>query len=111
VAGKTGTAQVVGMEEDEADTGDEPETEQEDGPPKHYRDHALFICFAPVELPTIAVAVVVEHGGHGGQSAAPVAGALLDSYFRHPEMAEPFLSPSSPAVRAATGKKGLGTRG
>jgi penicillin-binding protein 2 len=111
VAGKTGTAQVVGMEEDEADTGDEPETEQEDGPPKHYRDHALFICFAPVESPTIAVAVVVEHGGHGGQSAAPVAGALLDYYFRHPEMAEPFLSPSSPAVRAATGKKGLGTRG
>jgi penicillin-binding protein 2 len=113
VAGKTGTAQVVGMEEDDVDTGDEPETEegQEQSPPRHYRDHALFICFAPVESPTIAVAVVVEHGGHGGQSAAPVAGALLDYYFRHPGMAEPFPSPSLPAWRAAKGKQGSGTTG
>jgi len=36
-------------------------------------DHALFICYAPVEKPTIAIAVVVENGGHGGSTAAPIA--------------------------------------
>ncbi len=80
VAGKTGTAQVVGMEE-------VPTGETVKG--GHHRDHALFVCFAPVEAPTIAIAVVVEHGGHGGESAAPIAGALLEMYFRHPEMAQP----------------------
>jgi len=55
--------------------------------------------------------VVVEHGGHGGQSAAPIAGALMDYYFRHPDMGEPFPSRSLPAVRATNGKEGLGTRG
>ena len=81
IAGKTGTAQVVGMEEIPTTDGKVV---------RRHRDHALFVCFAPVEAPTIAIAVVVEHGGHGGKSAAPIAGALLDMYFRHPEMAKPY---------------------
>ena len=44
------------------------------------RDHALFIAFAPVKEPRIAVAVVVEHGGHGGATAAPIARAIMDHY-------------------------------
>lgn len=107
VAGKTGTAQVVGMEEEQF----EDEAEEVPDQPKHYRDHALFVCFAPVDAPTIAVAVVVEHGGHGGQSAAPIAGALMDYYFRHPDMAEPFPSRSLPAVRAAKGSRQLSAIG
>jgi len=46
-----------------------------------FRDHALFIAFAPYEKPEIAVAVVVEHGEHGGGAAAPVAGQILRKYF------------------------------
>jgi penicillin-binding protein 2 len=49
--------------------------------PWRYRDHALFVCYAPAEDPTIAVAVVVEHGGHGGSDAAPVARKVLEAYF------------------------------
>ncbi len=90
IAGKTGTAQVVGMEEVVTTDGKGV---------KRHRDHALFVCFAPVEAPTIAIAVVVEHGGHGGEAAAPIAGALLDMYFRHPEMAAPY--PKGAALRAA----------
>jgi penicillin-binding protein 2 len=54
---------------------------QEENIPYKYRDHALFICFAPAEDPEIAVAVVVEHGLHGGSSAAPVARAVMQKYF------------------------------
>ncbi|HEX5340160.1 MAG TPA: penicillin-binding protein 2 [Gammaproteobacteria bacterium] len=74
IAGKTGTAQVyrkrlgVFGEEDES------------GIPKHLRDHALFIAFAPVDHPRIAVAVVVEHGGGGGATAAPIARKVMDAY-------------------------------
>ena len=73
IAGKTGTAQVMGIKQDE--TYDEEKLD-----PSH-RDHALFIGFAPVEAPKIAVAVLVEHGGHGGSAAAPVAKAVMDAYF------------------------------
>ena len=44
------------------------------------KDHALFVAFAPVEAPRIAVAVIVENGGSGSGVAAPVARAVLDSY-------------------------------
>ena len=44
------------------------------------RDHALFIAFAPAEAPKLAVAVLVENGGHGSSAAAPVARALFDAY-------------------------------
>jgi penicillin-binding protein 2 len=48
------------------------------------RDHALFIAFAPVDNPRIAVAVIVENGGHGGSVAAPVARDVMDSYLGNP---------------------------
>jgi len=47
----------------------------------HGRDHALFVCYAPVEHPTIAMAIVVENSGHGGSIAAPLAGRVLRRLF------------------------------
>ncbi len=72
VAGKTGTAQVVKLPAD----NDVPE----ELIPWERRDHALFVAFAPVDAPEIAVAVVMEHGGHGGSAAAPVAQAVIAAY-------------------------------
>jgi len=72
VAGKTGTAQNP-----------------------HGKDHALFICFAPVENPRIAVAVLVENAGHGSTAAAPVARKVLEAFF-HPAPPESSVAP--PAV-------------
>ena len=46
-----------------------------------HRDHAWFTSFAPAEKPEIAVTVLVEHGGHGGSAAAPVAKKVLEKYF------------------------------
>ncbi len=72
IAGKTGTAQVFGIKQDE-------EYEEEEVS-KHLRDHALFIGFAPVEEPKIAVAVIVENGGHGSTTAAPIVRKVMDQY-------------------------------
>lgn len=72
VAGKTGTAQVFGMKEDEE--YDEKKIA------KKLRDHALFIGFAPADEPKIAVAVIVENGGSGGAVAAPIARKVMDAY-------------------------------
>lgn len=73
MGGKTGTAQVVGMAQDE-----EYDIETV---AKRRRDQALFVGFAPVENPQIAVGVIVENGEHGSTAAAPVARAVIDSYF------------------------------
>jgi penicillin-binding protein 2 len=73
MGGKTGSAQVVRL--------DQYKHLQEEDIPYKYRDHALFICFAPAEDPEIAVTVVVEHGLHGGSSAAPVAREIMQKYF------------------------------
>jgi penicillin-binding protein 2 len=70
VAGKTGTAQVVQRREGRNDTLS-PEQQ----------DHAWFACFAPASNPEITVVVLVEHGGHGGATAAPVARKVLESYY------------------------------
>ena len=51
--------------------------------PQGDKTHALFICAAPLDNPTIAVAVVLENAGHGGSFAAPIAGALLRRFFGH----------------------------
>lgn len=72
IAGKTGTAQVVGIKQgaryDESRLA------------RHHRDHALFIAYAPADNPKIAIAVLVENGGHGGGTAAPIARAVMDYY-------------------------------
>ncbi len=72
IAGKTGTAQVFTVRQDEE--------YDEDKIDRKLRDHALFIAFAPVEDPRIAVAVLIEHGGHGGAVAAPIARRIMDAY-------------------------------
>lgn len=68
-AGKTGTAQVVSMSQDE-DAVRTPEFDR-------HKDHAWFMGYAPFDRPAIAFAVFVEHGGHGGSAAAPVAAAVI----------------------------------
>jgi penicillin-binding protein 2 len=72
IAAKTGTAQVVGIRQGEkynASAIDE-----------RHRDHALFVAYAPAEAPRIALAVIVENGGHGGSAAGPIARAVMDYY-------------------------------
>jgi penicillin-binding protein 2 len=69
--GKTGTAQVVSKREDDVD---------EEDVPYRLRDHAWFVAFAPDEDPEIALAVFVEHGGHGGSAAAPIAKKAIEAY-------------------------------
>ena len=75
IAGKTGTSQVinVGQEEDY----------EEENIDKKLRDHALFVAFAPADNPQIAVAVVVENGGSGSRTAAPIARKVMDHYLKH----------------------------
>ena len=73
VAGKTGTAQVFSLAQEE-----EYDAEEID---ERLRDHGLFLAYAPADNPRIAVAVIVENGGGGSSVAAPVARKLLDAYF------------------------------
>ncbi len=72
MAGKSGTAQVVSIAQDEE--YDEEELEE------RLRDHALFISFAPFDEPRIAVSVIVENGSSGSGVAAPIAKAVMDQY-------------------------------
>jgi penicillin-binding protein 2 len=72
IAGKTGTAQVFTVKQDEE--------YDEEKVAKKMRDHALFVAFAPVDDPRIAVAVIVENGGHGGSVAAPIAKRIMDAH-------------------------------
>lgn len=66
IAGKTGTAQVVGMAQGSRKS--------------RVEDHAWFVAFAPMDAPQIAVTVLVEHGGHGGSAAAPIAKRVIETY-------------------------------
>ena len=68
VAGKTGTAQVVNR--------------KSYGKDEDFEDNAWFVGFAPYRNPEIVVAAFVEHGGHGGMAAAPIAHAIFDTYYR-----------------------------
>ena len=72
MAGKSGTAQVFSVAQEEEYDEDEIE--------ERLRDHALFIAFAPLEEPRIAVAVIVENGSSGSRVAAPIARAIMDEY-------------------------------
>jgi penicillin-binding protein 2 len=94
-AGKTGTAQVVGIKQNER--YDERRVAE------RHRDHALFIAFAPADAPRIALAVLVENGGHGGSTAAPIARQVLDFYLlgkrpkgAAPEVGDPEAEPGQP---------------
>ena len=77
VAGKTGTAQVVNLKK-------EKEAKAKGEVPWKYRDHAWFVAVAPADAPRITVAVLIEHGGHGGSAAAPIAKTLIEAYLRVP---------------------------
>ncbi|MEO5360484.1 MAG: penicillin-binding protein 2 [Nitrospirota bacterium] len=70
ISGKTGTAQVI--------AGRLKSEKQK----ARFRDHAWFIAYAPSSNPEIAVAVIVEHGGHGGSTAAPIAKEVIEAYFK-----------------------------
>jgi penicillin-binding protein 2 len=72
IAAKTGTAQVVGIRQNEKYNANNIE--------ERHRDHALFIAYAPAEDPTIAISVIVENGGHGGSAAGPIARKVMDYY-------------------------------
>ncbi|RLL53517.1 penicillin-binding protein 2 [Mariprofundus sp. EBB-1] len=69
-AGKTGTAQVIKLSKNKSIDKDIL---------RHHKDHAWFMGYAPYENPQIAIAVFVEHGGHGGSDAAPVAAAVIQA--------------------------------
>jgi penicillin-binding protein 2 len=72
IAAKTGTAQVIGIKQNEK--------YNEKLINERHRDHALFVAYAPAEDPQIALAVIVENGGHGGSAAGPIARKVMDYY-------------------------------
>jgi penicillin-binding protein 2 len=92
MAGKTGTAQVARLQEGVA----------ADELASHLRHHAWFVGWAPLDQPEIVVAVIVEHGGDGSRSAAPVAGRVVEAYLglgQEPEVAD---APDGSAITADT---------
>jgi len=76
VAGKTGSAQVVAR----------PRTGPRENTPRRFLAHGWFLAFAPVDDPKIALVVLVEHGGSGGEAAAPVARRILAEFFGRPSV-------------------------
>jgi len=95
-AGKTGTAQVYSLKGGKYTEG---HVKQE------LRDHALFIAFAPTEQPKIALAILVENGGFGAQTAAPIARKVFDYYLlgKVPNAPPPALPVSAAGGTPATG--------
>ncbi len=87
IAAKTGTAQVIGIKQNEK--------YNEKNIDERHRDHALFVAYAPAEDPKIALAVIVENGGHGGSAAGPIARKVMDYYLlgKLPQV-EPSPAPS-----------------
>ena len=87
-AGKTGTAQVIAMKQNEK--YDESKVAE------RHRDHALFVAFAPADKPRIALGIVVENGGHGSATAAPIARVVIDYYLQGKVPANmPTLNPDA----------------
>lgn len=76
IAGKTGTAQVFSIKQDEKYVEKEVA--------ERLRDHSLFIAFSPPENPRIALAVMAENAGHGSTAAAPIARKMIDQYLGNP---------------------------
>jgi penicillin-binding protein 2 len=77
-AGKTGTAQVIGIAQDKEYKKEEIAEE--------FQDHALFIAFAPVDSPRIAIAIIVENGGGGSKTAAPIARKMFDHFMNNRDL-------------------------
>jgi penicillin-binding protein 2 len=91
LAGKTGTAQVARLQEGVA----------ADELASHLRHHAWFVGWAPLEEPEIVVAAIVEHGGDGSRSAAPVVGKVVEAYLglgQDPTLIEPLDVQAPPDV-------------
>lgn len=97
--GKTGTAQVVRLRDDR---------DRKREIPYRFRDHGLFVGYAPVDDPQIIVAVVVEHGGGGGSAAAPVARKIIASYFgiEEPPVVAAPEEPTEPAAEEPAAEDG-----
>lgn len=103
MAAKTGTAQVIGIKQGEKWHAGSVER-------KHH-DHALFIAYAPVEDPKIAVAVIAENGDWGATTAGPIAKAVIDYYLLHklpPAPAQPGNKPGATTGQATTGQAANG---
>ncbi len=97
MAGKTGTAQVVRLQEG---------VDSEDLAPE-FRHHAWFVGWAPLDEPALVVAVIVEHGGGGGSTAAPVAARVVEAYLGQPvSPSDPKSTP--PPVRTPDSPQGAG---
>jgi penicillin-binding protein 2 len=90
IAGKTGTAQVRSVRQSEA--------EKSSGDWQPTRAHAWFAGWAPAFEPEIAVVVLVEHGGHGGAVAAPIARTIIEGYFTELKHMPMPLEPPSPEL-------------
>lgn len=99
VAGKTGSAQVAGLKQDEK------VAPSQESLPLHLRDHALFVAFAPADNPQIAIGLIAEHGGHGASVAAPVARQMMDQYLlgeiRYRKPGTPATAPAAPVPAVA----------
>lgn len=80
IAGKTGTAQIISLRPGH----------EKDPVPKNLRDHAWFVSYAPADAPRIAVAILVEHMGHGGSAAAPLAKQMIEAFMK--------LAPREPLI-------------
>jgi penicillin-binding protein 2 len=87
ISGKTGTAQVVGRR-------NEPNLSEKDMPDQ-FKPHAWFVAYAPSADPQIAVAVFVEHGGHGSTAAAPIAREIIMTYLEKDEYGRQLKAESS----------------
>lgn len=82
VGGKTGTAQVTGLGKEHLGEA--------------FQDHAWFVAFAPVENPTIALAIIVENGGHGGSTAAPISHQVMEVFFTKKGILKKEHEPEAP---------------
>ncbi len=100
VAGKTGTAQVIGIKQNEKYDASRID--------ERHRDHSLFIAFAPADDPKIALAVIVENGGFGATAAAPIARQALDYYLLGKVPNAPALPRQEPAMYAQGNGEGRG---
>ncbi len=102
LAGKTGTSQVRRITAEERRQG----VVKNEDLPWDRRDHALFICFAPVDNPRYACAVVVEHGGGGSRIAGPKAREIMRAVMKKDPASRPAIDPRSLALNSALSAQG-----